>query len=183
MKRLLLTFVLSFVAAMPGHADTPPVHPEELALHAARQRALVAVHFHSRHGVTLDDEAAWTKSYGGESPTEMLHQRALEASLRDRAIQILAVRHDVGRALPFPGFAEHVQQVNESRQQAYDAKRILHGPLRQTAWQIYRYEIDTMRIRLRPIIAPSPDLEEEQIATLLEAAIAAEIAILRQPAQ
>jgi hypothetical protein len=131
-----------------------PIHAEELALHLARHRALVAVHFQQKHGITLDDEAGWLKSHGGEVPREILRQRAMESCLRDKAIQILGAKHGVGRLLPFPGFAAHVESINQQRRAELLEGGQIHGPVRFTAWQLYRYEIDNMRLRLTQVLSP-----------------------------
>lgn len=146
-----------------------PIHAEELALHLARHRALVAVHFQLKHGITLDDEAGWLKSHGGEVPREILRQQAMESCLRDKAIQILAAKHGVGRLLPFPGFANHVESVNRQRADASSQGGRIHGPTRFTEWQFYRYEIDNMRIKLVQSLEPGASNAGRQ--NLVDAAV------------
>lgn len=131
-----------------AHVAETPVHREELALHLARHRALVAVHFQQQHGITLDDETAWRKRFGGEMPAELLELRAMESCLRDKAIQVLAAAEGVGRVLPFPGFADRVEAINRERAAAAAEGGRIHGPVRFTPWQFYRYEVDNMGLRL-----------------------------------
>ena len=182
MKWITLALVLH--SGMPCQAENPvvatahlagnPVYQDELDLHTARQRAMVAVHFKERHGVTLDNETAWRSSFDGEVPEQMLSRNAMRACLRDKAIQILAAKHGVGRILPFPGFAAHVESTNQQRRAALVNGAQIHGPVRFTAWQLYRYEIDNMRIRLTQVLAPGasndtgPDKVESAIREMLE---------------
>lgn len=182
MKWIAVALVLH--SGMPCRAESPvavathlagtPVHQDELDLHTARQRAMVAVHFKERHGVTLDNETAWRSSFDGEVPEQMLSRNAMRACLRDKAIQILAAKHGVGRILPFPGFAAHVESTNQQRRAALVNGAQIHGPVRFTAWQLYRYEIDNMRIRLTQVLAPGasndtgPDKVESAIREMLE---------------
>jgi hypothetical protein len=149
MKFSLLLLLLALTVTAPAedaagkivaHVADTPVHQEELVLHLARHRALVAVHFQQRYGITLEGEAAWKKRIGGEVPSELLDRRAMASCLRDKAIQVLAARHGVGRILPFPGFLEHVATAKHKR---------LLGP-----WQFYRYEVDNMRLRLVRTLDP-----------------------------
>ena len=123
-------------------------HPEELALHEAHETALVAVHFHTVHGVTLT-EADWERSFGGEVPREILRDRALTSARRDRAIQLLAAAHRLGQPLPFPGFAAHVDAVNQARRAAVQAGQRVYGRVEVTPWILYRYEVDNLRLRLQ----------------------------------
>lgn len=182
MKWIALALVLH--SGMPCRAESPvavathlvgtPVYQDELDLHTARQRAMVAVHFKERHGVTLDNETAWRTSFDGEVPEQMLSRNAMLACLRDKAIQILAAKHGVGRILPFPGFADHVESLNQQRRAALVNGGRIHGPVRFTAWQLYRYEIDNMRLRLTQVLAPGasndagPDKVESVVRELLE---------------
>ena len=160
--------------AVATHLAGTPVYQDELDLHTARQRAMVAVHFKERHGVTLDNETSWRSSFDGEVPEQMLSRNAMRACLHDKAIQILAARHGVGRILPFPGFADHVESTNQQRRAALLEGGRIHGPVRFTAWQLYRYEIDNMRLRLTQVLAPGttndtgPAKVESAVRELLE---------------
>lgn len=178
-----ITLALVLHSGMPCRAECPvavaahlagtPVYQDELDLHTARQRAMVAVHFKGRHGVTLDNETSWRSSFDGEVPEQMLSRNAMRACLRDKAIQILAAKHGVGRILPFPGFADHVGTINQQRRAALMNGGQIHGPVRFTAWQLYRYEIDNMRIRLTQVLAPGatndtgPDKVESAVREIL----------------
>lgn len=163
MKSALLFLLLALTGPAPAedtaenivaHVATTPVHQEELDLHLARHRALVAVHFQQNHGITLDNESYWRKRFSGEMPTELLEQRAMASCLRDKAIQVLAAKHGVGRVLAFPGFAAHVEAANQQRASAAAQGGRIHGPVRLSPWQFYRYEVDNMRLRLIHILQP-----------------------------
>lgn len=163
MRRALLLLFCTLMATaaaedaagnIVAHVAETPVHQEELALHLARHRALVAVHFREKHGIALDDETAWRKRVDGEVPAELLQQRAMESCLRDKAIQVLAVKHGVGRVLPFPGFANYVEAANHLRAATAEQGGRIHGPVRLGAWQFYRYKVDNMRLRLIHTLQP-----------------------------
>ena len=189
MKWITLALVLH--SGMPCRAESPvavathlagtPVYQDELDLHTARQRAMVAVHFKERHGVTLDNETAWRSSFDGEVPEQMLSRNAMRACLRDKAIQILAARHGVGRILPFPGFADYVETMNQQRLAALVNGGQIHGPVRFTAWQLYRYEIDNMHLGLTQVLSPGasndtgPAKVEAVVRDLLETNQAAKL--------
>ncbi len=151
----LFVAVVSFVGrvgAAPGaivaELDGVPIYQEELELHEQRHRALVAVYFRKTHGVDLDEEARWNRSFGGEVPAQMLRERALESVLRDKKVQLEAQRQGVSNPLPFPGFREHLASVNETRRVSRERGNVIYGPPEFTAWQYYRYRIDQMRIAL-----------------------------------
>ncbi len=146
------TAVLAAILLLIGHtaATEEAIHAEELALHEARHRALVAVHFAQTHGITLA-EADWHREINGEVPAELLRTRALASAQRDRAIQRLAQAHGVGQPLPFPGFAAHLEAVNTARRQAKAQAngQPIYGRIEFTPWQLYRYEVDNLRLRLQ----------------------------------
>jgi hypothetical protein len=87
-------------------------------------------------------------------PADLLEQRAMASCLRDKAIQVLAAKHGVGRVLAFPGFASHVDAANQQRAAAAAQGGRIHGPVRLSPWQFYRYEVDNMRLRLIHILQP-----------------------------
>ncbi len=161
MKRILIHLIPSLLIAVSiTHAERVkpdavvatfgdvPIHAEEMAFHIRDHVALVAVHFKSNHQVDLSG-SKWIEEIGGETPVEMLMDRAVHSCRISKAIQLLAVEHGVGEKLPFPGFAEFCEQLNRQRSEARSGNRILHGLVQYSPAQLYKYKLTNMRNHLR----------------------------------
>jgi hypothetical protein len=151
--RLLLLFALLGEAqadALAAAQVTPgtlvarfgetPIYSEELSFHIREQVALVANYFTIEHQVNLDGRN-WTQSFGGEVPVEVLRGRALDACLRAKVIQLLALEKDLGEVLPFPGFSERCEEINQFRREVVRKGGVVYGPPSFSPAQLYRYKV------------------------------------------
>jgi hypothetical protein len=139
-------------AKVVAHLGSTPIYQEELELHMRDQRAMVAVYFKAKHNANLTG-AVWNQDFDGEVPAERLRRHALDACLRAKALQLLAIEHRVGKPLPFPNFHKHCRDINRRRREAREAGKILYGPVRYDPWQLYQYELSNLRIQLRAALS------------------------------
>ena len=143
-----------------AHFGEVPIFAEEFSLHIREQVALVAVHFKTRHQVDLSGDN-WLQRYKNDIPAELLMQRSLESCRRSKAIQLLALKHELAEKLPFPGFEEVCKQINQARAEGRAEGRILYGPLEYTPAQLYKYKLTNMQNHLRDFLSSGDGLYQE----------------------
>lgn len=167
---IILVPLLVLIAATTGmvKSDEPvayfgktPVYAEEVDFHLRDQLALVAVYFKHTHQVDLSGDI-WLKSHNGEVPADVLKTRALEACLTAKIIQRMAMEHHVGTELPFPGFTEACNQMNQSRLNDQKQGRILHGLIEYSPRQLYKYQMGNLRNQLLEVYSDG-DYEQAEI--------------------
>ena len=154
-----------------AHFGDVPIYAEEFTFHIRDQVALVAVHFKTKHQVDLSGDD-WLQQYKSEIPAELLMQRSLESCRRAKAIQLLALKHELDEMLPFPGFQEMCGKLNQARASAKAEGRMLYGPLEYSPAQLYRYKLTNMQNRLKNVL---PDGDEQHREAVLEERIKAQI--------
>ena len=130
-----------------AHFGDTPVYAEEVGFHLRDQLALVAVYFKKSHQVDLSGET-WLKSYNGDVPVELLQRRALDACWIAKTIQLLAKEHHVGKELPFPGYSEACNRMNQARLKDREQGRVIYGLAQYSPRQLYKYQMGNLRIQL-----------------------------------
>ncbi|MEM9480194.1 MAG: hypothetical protein AAGA58_11135 [Verrucomicrobiota bacterium] len=159
-----------------------PIHAEEFFFHIRDHVAMVAVHFKKEHSVDLSGKD-WLKEYNGEVPLMRLQERALESCRTAKAIQLLAVEHEVGEKLPFPGFAKICAEINRARAKGKAEGRVLYGPVEFSPSQLYKYKITNMRNHLRDRdLQRSHQEREEALKAAIEKRVNAMPLVLRTEA-
>ncbi|MDF7798612.1 hypothetical protein P4C99_04010 [Pontiellaceae bacterium B1224] len=150
-----------------AHFGDVPIYAEEVTFHIRDQVALVAVHFKTRHQADLSGDN-WLQYYEDEVPLELLMERSLESCRRSKAIQVLALKHELAEQLPFPGFGNVCEQINAARAKGRTEGRVLYGPLAYSPAQLYKYKLTNMQNHLKTFLA---DVESQGRDALQEETI------------
>ncbi len=91
-----------------------PVTREELRFHMDMVKGEVSNYFYQTHNVSVTD---WSKAYGGESPADMLRERAKQSAVDFKVLQGLAVQYGIASDTSFSGMKAEMDRVNEERRQ------------------------------------------------------------------
>ncbi|MFS0725474.1 peptidyl-prolyl cis-trans isomerase [Paenibacillus sp. 1P07SE] len=150
---LLLAIVLPdrsepAVASLSGHDITEA----ELAFHMSQLEQSVRSEFRSKHQVSLG-KADWTRSYDGVQPLQQLRQRALEASLEDKALLLLAQEQRLIDSADFSAILQRMEQENRSRAAAVARGDIVYGLQRFSPESYYPHLLTALKTGLKQALS------------------------------
>lgn len=178
---LVVVMLLIGAAVLPSARETPaiggpvaevngePVSARELAHFAALNRAYVMEYFMNTYGADYG-RSFWHQSYNGETPSGMLHKRALQDAVRMKVELGLAKEEGLLEGISFDDVLGEMAKENARRKQAADNGQPVYGPVKfeeSTFVDFYRSKLLTeLKERLsRSVLSAT----EEQLKAHYEA--------------
>ncbi len=148
--------------------DDYPLLKSEMKYWMLLQRAEVHSYFYRQHGV-VDGDDFWQQEYGGESPLEMLKERALQKALRCKVQQLLALKKGVTDQICFDSIQAEVEVVNRVRKTKIEQGEVVYGPASFTSRTYFAHVFDNMVIQLKEELLKSelkiPDNELSRLVS------------------
>ncbi|WP_411348440.1 hypothetical protein [Paenibacillus sp. WLX2291] len=150
---LLLTVVLtvraldnasSKVAVINGSEVTD----QELSFYMRQLRSQVQNEWQQRHGqiVTAQD---WTIQQNGQSPLQLLQQRALDEIKRDKALLLTAQKQGLIGGISYADITADMEQENQRRAQDIASGNIVYGLSSFTPESYYSHLLTALRTELK----------------------------------
>ncbi|MFB9327801.1 peptidyl-prolyl cis-trans isomerase [Paenibacillus aurantiacus] len=114
----------------------------------AQERITVIQAFQSKHGAVYGD-AFWQQTFDGETPLDVLKQRALDRVIRIKVQQAEALRLGIDTPIEYGQFVTQWKQENERRKAAVQADEVIYGPIEFSEDDYYRHMMSNLAIELK----------------------------------
>ncbi|WP_411344357.1 hypothetical protein ACE3MZ_22805 [Paenibacillus sp. WLX1005] len=150
---LLLTVVLtvraldnasSKVAVINGSEVTD----QELSFYMRQLRSQVQNEWQQRHGQILTAQD-WTIQQNGQSPLQLLQQRALDEIKRDKALLLTAQKQGLIGGISYADITADMEQENQRRAQDIASGNIVYGLSSFTPESYYSHLLTALRTELK----------------------------------
>ncbi|WP_160500836.1 peptidylprolyl isomerase [Paenibacillus dendrobii] len=132
--------------------DGEAVTAMEFQAAMSRERIGVIQQFQSRYGAEFD-QGFWQRRYDGQTPLEVLRQKALEQITKLKVQQIAAKREGIVTDISYDGFLKSREEENRRRQEDAGRGKVIYGPLQFGQEEYYQYTFSLMLTRLQERLA------------------------------
>lgn len=154
----------AFAKALPGTVpsadavvllvDGTPVTLQEYNLLMNREQSAVTNYFKLNYGA--DDQAGyWTRSFGGETPLEVLKQRADEQAVQNKTLQNLAKSQGLIADVSFSSLYADFTAMNRERSQSMGSGQTVYGLASFSLDQFYDYYMNNLKLKLQEKLGSS----------------------------
>jgi len=148
------------VATVNGHGITFREFRRSLLEH----RAVVFSYFNHQFGAAKDQGEFWRRSFDGEVPLEKLRKLTLDASVRIKMQQLLALEKGLVRDASHAAFLSGLEEENRRRKKAARNQEAIYGPVEYSESTGFAHLFSLLVVRLKQRLAD--DDFEITVATL-----------------
>lgn len=159
--------VSDFVDAMYNPSvvtvDGCPVHLDEFSWFMQQERA--AVFRAVTADYPLDSEANfWDQDCDGMTPRKILLENTVAKVVREKCEQLLLKEWGLIDDIRYSVFIEYLKELNDQRQKAAEAGKVIFGPVQYSPRQYYSHWMATMQIKAKDKLRKEqPDQHEAQL--------------------
>ncbi len=115
-----------------------PVTVEEYAMQAYDNISKTALQY-SQKGFDVNRKAFWSEKIDGKTPMDTIKELTDSDVIRDKGIQILALKYGLTDDISYEGFLEDFEEENKLRKKKQDQGEVIYGPVRLSIEQYYSY--------------------------------------------
>lgn len=130
------------------------VTAEEISFHMNRLGAQVQNEFQHKHQVSLGKED-WTKEFAGQIPLKELQQKALEESIQNKIIFMIAKEQHLVSYVDFSALSKEMKRENQTREAAIASGEIVYGLQRFTLESYYSHVLSALQTELKKTLSRS----------------------------
>lgn len=144
-----------------------PISRSEFEHWMLLERAEVHNYFYKTYN-EADSEDFWEKEIDGESPLEMLKERAFEKAVRCKVQQIIALEKGLVKHIDFDQMMEEMKAENLERNNKIERGEVVYGAKSYTRRSYFAHEFDLLTIHLKSELAKDELKASENALQALE---------------
>jgi hypothetical protein len=129
-----------------------PILIQEYSFFADPNKASVFQYFSEKYHARASSDF-WKRSYGKESPREMLRKLTLEKLVACKVVLGLAKSQGLIEDFSYSAFLQDLENENKARRKKIDSGQIIYGPVQWDAFTYFYYRQSNLEIALKQKIA------------------------------
>ena len=131
--------------------DGEPIIGREFNLVSRKYKSIVIQEFRHKYNLNYNNQF-WENYTSGESPTEILYKKTLDAIIQIKVQQILAIKLGIVQDIGFDGFLKNLEKENKTRMEAKQNQKVIFGPTQYTEEVYYDYVFSNLVIKIKNIL-------------------------------